>query len=69
MTAQLLSYAIWVTYAETTWPPLPLPFYYFEKWCRHLLVELALLMSLYCENSTLAEIRRQVENLTYSLLQ
>ena len=38
MTAQLLSYAIWVTYAETTWPPLPLPFYYFEKRCRHLLV-------------------------------
>ena len=38
MTAQLLSYAIWVTYAETTWPPLPLPFYYFEKQCRHLLV-------------------------------
>ena len=31
MTAQLLSYAIWVTYAETTWKPPPPPLLLFWK--------------------------------------
>ena len=35
---QMLSYTIWVTYAETPWGAAHSPFYYFEKRCRHLLV-------------------------------
>ena len=38
MIAQLLSYANWVTFTETTGAAHSL-FYYFEKRCRHLLVE------------------------------